>query len=113
MFAEEQNHGDDHAHDGRHQQDQDAGSFQAGGDHAIDENLSDDAGGHDKKSGDRSNMQYAREGAIVFEGIDFFIVWLFLMMGRLDWLANRYVNLDGKKRSQDAIIAIFPPKCCS
>jgi fatty acid desaturase len=48
---------------------------------------------------------YAREDAIVFEGIDFFVVWLFLMLGRYDWLAKRVVSLDGKKRSEAEIIS--------
>jgi hypothetical protein len=39
--------------------------------------------------------RYAAEKALVFEGIDFFMVWLFLMLGRYDWLAKRVVSLDG------------------
>jgi len=50
---------------------------------------------------------YAKERAIVFEGIDFFIVWLFLMLGRFDWLAKHYVSLDGKKRDEGEIIALL------
>ena len=36
---------------------------------------------------------YAAERAIVFAGIDFFVVWLFLMLKRYDWLAERLVPL--------------------
>jgi hypothetical protein len=36
---------------------------------------------------------YAAERALVFEGIDFFVVWLFLMLRRYDWLAARLVPL--------------------
>ncbi len=50
---------------------------------------------------------YASEGAIVFEGIDFFIVWLMLMLRRYDWLAARYVNLDERERGTDEIIALL------
>jgi len=50
---------------------------------------------------------YAREGAIVFEGIDFFLVWLFLMLHRYDWLAARYVHLGGPKKSREEIIALL------
>lgn len=50
---------------------------------------------------------YAKERAIVFEGIDFFIVWLFLMLGRFDWLAKHYVSLDRKKRDEGEIIALL------
>jgi fatty acid desaturase len=50
---------------------------------------------------------YAREGAIVFEGVDFFIVWFFLMLKRYDWLARCYVPLDGVERSRDEVIALL------
>ena len=50
---------------------------------------------------------YASQGAIVFEGIDFFMVWLFLMLRRYDWLAARYVNLDGRVRSREEIVALL------
>ncbi len=50
---------------------------------------------------------YAKEGAIVFEGIDFFQVSLYLFLGRWDWLAARYVELDGKARSEEEIISLL------
>lgn len=50
---------------------------------------------------------YAREGAIVFRSIDFFIVWLFLMLKRHDWLAKFYVELDGKGRNQAEIVQLL------
>ena len=50
---------------------------------------------------------YASEGAIVFEGIDFFVVWLNLMLRRYRFLARRYVNLDGRARSHDEIIDLL------
>ena len=51
--------------------------------------------------------QYAKEGAIVFEGIDFFIVWLLLMFRAYGVLANHFVSLDGKERSKEEIIALL------
>lgn len=51
--------------------------------------------------------KYASEGAIVFEGIDFFMVWLYLMLGRFDWLADRYVRLDDTPRSKADIEALL------
>ena len=51
--------------------------------------------------------RYASEGAIVFEGIDFFGVWLLLMLGRFDALARRYVHLDGQPRPQAEIVALL------
>lgn len=49
---------------------------------------------------------YAREGAIVFERVDFFIVWFFLMLKRYDWLADRFVDLRGGM-SREEIIALL------
>ncbi len=56
---------------------------------------------------ERNISKYAAEGAIVFQGVDFFMVWLYLMLGRYDWLANAYVELDGKGRSKDEIVALL------
>ncbi|MFT4524651.1 MAG: fatty acid desaturase [Bacteroidia bacterium] len=51
---------------------------------------------------------YAKEKAIVFQGIDFFVVWFFLMTKSYKSLAKRYVHLDdtyvGK---EDELIAFF------
>lgn len=51
--------------------------------------------------------QYAAEKAIVFEGIDFLGVWFCLMLKRYDWLAKRYVPLDGQPKDHDAIITLL------
>jgi hypothetical protein len=51
--------------------------------------------------------RYAREGAIVFDGIDFFQVWMILMLGRYDWLADRVVHLGGPMMSRDEVIALL------
>jgi len=53
---------------------------------------------------ERNVETYIREGAIVFDGIDFFQVSLYLFLGRYDWLARHYVALDGKPRSEQEII---------
>lgn len=50
---------------------------------------------------------YAAERAIVFEGIDFFGVWLCLMLKRYDWLAKRMVPLDDAPLSADQAIALM------
>ena len=50
---------------------------------------------------------YASEGAIVFEGIDFFIVWLMLMLRQYGFLARRYVSIDGQAHSHDEIVALL------
>ena len=51
--------------------------------------------------------QYAAQGVVVFEGIDFFIVSLLLWTGRWGMLARRYVRLDGKERSDEDVIAML------
>jgi hypothetical protein len=55
-----------------------------------------------------SNVErYAAESAIVFEGIDFFGVWLCLMLRRYDWLARRFVPLGEARPSTDEIITLL------
>lgn len=56
---------------------------------------------------EENRAKYAEEGAIVFEGIDFFIVWLFLMLKRYDWLAKYYVQLGEEELSKEEIIALL------
>ena len=48
--------------------------------------------------------QYAREGAVVFQGLDFFMVSLFLFLKRYDWLADHFVELRAEPRSREQII---------
>jgi fatty acid desaturase len=50
---------------------------------------------------------YAREGALVFQGIDFFFVSVFLWTGQWRALAKRFVRLDGKPRSDEEVIAML------
>lgn len=57
---------------------------------------------------ERNRTTYGKEDAIVFEGIDFFQVWLYLMLGRFDWLASRFVQLPGApERDRDEVIALL------
>ncbi|MBI2376912.1 MAG: fatty acid desaturase [Deltaproteobacteria bacterium] len=46
--------------------------------------------------------EYGSADAIVFEGIDFFQVWLYLMLGRWNWLAKCFVRLPGAPERTDA-----------
>jgi len=50
---------------------------------------------------------YARAGAIVFEGLDFFLVSLLLWTGRWNVLARHFVRLDGQPRSDEDVIAML------
>jgi fatty acid desaturase len=52
--------------------------------------------------------EYARNDAIVFEGLDFFLVWLLLMTGRWSMLARAYVRLPGAPaRSESEIVELL------
>ena len=56
----------------------------------------------------RANVPtYAKEGAIVFYGLDFFGVWLCLMLKRYDWLARRYVQLGQVRLPTEDIIRLM------
>jgi fatty acid desaturase len=50
---------------------------------------------------------YAREGAIVFEGLDFFLVSCLLWTGQWKVLARRFVRLDGQPRSDEDVIRLL------
>lgn len=56
---------------------------------------------------DASRGRYVREGAIVFAGIDFFGVWLLLMLRRYDRLARHYVNLGPAPLAREEIVALL------
>lgn len=56
---------------------------------------------------DDSREEYARQGSIVFEKIDFFIVWGFLMLKRYDWLAKYFVELRDTPRTKEEVIALL------
>ncbi len=51
--------------------------------------------------------EYAKQDAIVFEGIDFFAVWLMLMTGSWSTLARRFVQLPGAPVRDQAEIVAF------
>jgi len=51
--------------------------------------------------------QYVREGAVVFAGIDFFLVSLLLWTKQWGILARCYVRLDGVERSDAEVIAML------
>lgn len=54
------------------------------------------------------NIQdYVDNDAIIFEKIDFFIVWLFLMLKRYDLLAKHFVELRDEPRSPEELKVLF------
>ena len=50
---------------------------------------------------------YAKEKAIVFEGLDFFMVWFLLMIGSYKTLAKKFVHLDDRFKSDEEVIAFL------
>ena len=48
--------------------------------------------------------KHAKEDALVFEGVHFFDVGLCVMLGKLDYLAERYVFYGQKKRTKEEIV---------
>lgn len=57
---------------------------------------------------EENKEEYGRQDAIVFDGIDFFQVWLYLMAGAWKTLARHFVQLPGApERSQEEIIAFL------
>jgi fatty acid desaturase len=55
----------------------------------------------------RNQDKYIEQGAIVFEEVDFFIIWFFLMCKRYDWLAHYYVNMGNKYKNDEEVIAFL------
>lgn len=56
---------------------------------------------------EKNRAKYAKEDAVVFEGIDFFVVWIFLMTKRYDKLVKHFVDLREEKRTPEEIEALL------
>lgn len=54
-----------------------------------------------------NRARYAEEGALVFEGIDFFGVWLMLMLKRYSTLSKHIVSLDGSEKDEARMGAVM------
>src|SRR5262249_37279460 len=52
-----------------------------------------------------NRAMYAEKGALVFEGLDFFLVSVLLWTGPYKTLARRFVRLDGAGRSAADVVA--------
>jgi len=60
------------------------------------------------KEFERSLGEYARHDSLVFDGIDFFQVWLSLMLRRWSYLAAHVVQLEGAPvRTREEVIALL------
>lgn len=51
--------------------------------------------------------RYVAEDAVVFEGTDYFAIWLWLMLKRYDKLADHFLELRDEPRSRQEIIAML------
>lgn len=52
----------------------------------------------------RDNLdEYSKRGAVVFDGVDYFQIWVLLMLRRIDWLAKYYVPLSGPMPREEII----------
>lgn len=51
--------------------------------------------------------KYEQNNAIIFEGIDFFIIWFLLVTKNYNYLASKYVDLGGRFQSPDEVIAFL------
>jgi fatty acid desaturase len=60
----------------------------------------------------RNVKTYEAEGALVFSGVDFFNVWLALMLRRHGWLAGRLVQLGETPRSYEDDVALLRRRTC-
>lgn len=56
----------------------------------------------------KANMEsYAKEKAIIFQKLDFFVVWFLLMTKSYGVLANNYIDLEQRFSNKDEIIAFL------
>jgi hypothetical protein len=57
---------------------------------------------------EKNIAEYGKNDAIVFDGIDYFPIWLNMMLGRWGYLADHFVRLPGApERSKDDVIAFL------
>jgi fatty acid desaturase len=57
---------------------------------------------------EKNRARYGAADAVVFDGLDYFQVWLYLMTGRFRRLARAFVHLPGApERSEDEVIAFL------
>lgn len=59
------------------------------------------------KEFNQNSAKYAENRALVFEGVDFFLVTLMLMLKQHKWLASKVVNVNGMYSSEEEIMAVM------
>lgn len=56
---------------------------------------------------ERDIPKYRKEGSVIFEEVDFFLVWALLMVKRYDVLADKFIDLNDPPRSKEEIMALL------
>ena len=51
--------------------------------------------------------RYKANNAVIFEGIDFFVIWFFLMTKNYNQLAKHFVDINNQFNSKEEIIAFL------
>lgn len=55
----------------------------------------------------KNKDKYAENSAIIFEKLDYFMIWFYLMLGKYKWLANNFVNINDRFKSDDEVISLM------
>jgi fatty acid desaturase len=61
----------------------------------------------------RNLEQYAKQKAVVFQGIDYFYIWFLLMSKNYKKLADKFVVMDNSMHTKDEVIAFLKSRTCS
>lgn len=51
--------------------------------------------------------KYKKGGAIIFQGVDFFVIWFLLVTGNFNFLASKYVDIRGEFNSREEVVAFL------
>ncbi len=51
--------------------------------------------------------KYKQNGAIIFQGIDFFVIWFLLVTGSYKFLASKYVDIRNEFKSREEVITFL------
>ena len=55
----------------------------------------------------RNIEKYKENNVVVFEGIDFFVIWFLLVTKNYNYLASKYVDMGGRFQSREEVIAFL------
>lgn len=55
----------------------------------------------------KNKDKYAENSSVVFQKLDYFMIWFYLMLHRYDWLAANFVNINDRYQSDEEVIALM------